>query len=826
MRSDRQRQNDGDWGRLVIRTVWQDLRYAMRTFAKAPGFTAIVVLTLALGIGANTAIFSVVNATLLAPLPYKNPGQLVNLWARSAVFDFPNLGLSAPDIADIRTQTKTFSQVAIYQFATKILTGQKTPQPVGGLNVSAEYFPTLGVQPLYGRVFEPGEMEAGREREIVLDYKFWREQFNGDPRAVGKTITLDRKAYTVIGVMPPEFHFMLGLKYATPLVVSKEDGAMRGAHFMPALARLKPGVTVRQAQAELDTLAARLAKSYPNDDKDWSFRAVSMKSDLVEDSRPLLLVLFGAVGFVLLIACANVGNLFLSRGWARRREMAIRATLGATRDRLIRQLLVESILLALVGGACGLILASWSVDALKTLLPPMQFIGEVGINTGVLWFTLGVAILAGLLFGLAPAFLSSGHDLAVAMKEGGTGIAGASMSRGVRHNSLRKVLVVLEIAMALVLVIGATLALRSFARLLSVNLGYRTDHILTMRLDFPSYEFAKPEEAVSFAQQVLAQMRAVPGVGDAAAAMFAPLGGGRGDSSFHLEGAPESQKLRADFTSVTSGYFHALGIPLLRGRDFGDQDRKNSMPVYIVNQTLARRVFGKANPIGKRLSRGKDAKKNTIWAEIVGEVGDTRDQGAEEAPQPELYMPYEQAAFSSSGISLVMRTKTDPQSVAEGVKQRIWSLEKDQPVTNVKTMDQLVAESDAAPRSQTFLLGAFGALGLLLAVVGIYGVISYSVSQRTHEIGIRMALGAEPRQVLRLILMQGLKLALTGVAIGVVASLVLTRLMASLLFGVSATDPVTFAGVAIVLTIVALAACYVPARRAMRVDPMVALRYE
>ena len=811
-----------------MNTLIQDIRYAARTLAKSPGFTAIAILTLALGIGANTAIFSVVNSTLLAPLTFKNPGRLVNLWASSTIFDFPNLGLSAPDVADIRAQSHSFSQVAMHQYTSKILTGRGSPEPEEGLSVSAEYLSVLGVQPRYGRAFEPGEMEPGRDREIILSYTFWREQFGGDPGgAISKTITLDKQPYTVVGVMPPQFHFIYDLKYATPLALAKKDLEDRSSHFIPAIARLKPGVSARQAQTELDGLGARLSKAYPDADKGWGFRAVSLRSDMNRETRTPLLILLGAVGFVLLIGCANVGNLFLSRGWGRRRELAIRSTLGATRSRLIRQLLVESTLLALAGGACGLLLAWWGVSALKVEAVSVLISSttQVAIDARVLLFTLGASILAGLLFGLAPAFLFSRQDLATAMKEGGGGAqTGASSSR---HNPLRQMLVVTEIALALVLVIGATLALRSFAHLLSTNLGYRTGHILTMRLDFPSYEFKNQTETTAFVQQLLAQTRALPGVDNAAVSMFAPLSGGRGESSFEIEGKPASQKGRADFTSITPGYFDALGIPLLAGRDFNDQDDKNSQqPVYIVNQTLARRIFGKTNPIGKRLSQGKDKNKKTIWAEIVGVVGDTRDQSAGEKPQPELYTPYGQARFSSGGVGLVIHTKTDPQSMASAVKERIWSFEKDQPITNIKTMNQLVAQSDAAPRFQSFLLGAFGALGLLLAVVGIYGVISYSVTQRTHEIGIRMALGAEPSQVMHLILTHGLKLAVTGVVIGIGAALGMTRLMSSLLFGISATDPLTFAGVSVLLLAVAVAACYIPARRAMKVDPMVALRYE
>ena len=808
-------------------TLFQDVRYAIRTLAKSPAFTVIAIVTLALGIGANTAIFSVVNSSLLAPFTFKNPSHLVNLWATSKVFDFPNLGLSAPDLEDIRTQNHSFSQVAMYQFTSKILTGKGAPEPIGGLDVSAEYLPLLGVQPPYGRIFQAGEMEPGQEREIILSYPFWREQFTGNPRdAVGKSITLDKQPYKVIGVMPPDFHFVFYAKYVTPLALAKKDREDRNSHFIPAIARLRPGVTVRQAQTELDGIGSRLAKVYPNDDKDWGFRAVSLRADITGDTRTPLLILFGAVGFVLLIACANVGNLALSRGWARRRELAIRSTLGATRARLIRQLLVESTLLALAGGACGLLLAVWGVDALKTIATTVLFGPQQkpSIDPQVLLFALAVSILAGLLFGLAPAFLFSRHDLSLAMKEGAAGAqTGASSSR---HNPLRQMLVVTEVALALVLVIGATLALRSFARLLSVRMGYRTDHVLTMRLDFPSYEFKNQAEITAFVQQILQQTRALPGVESASASMFAPLSGGRGESTFEIEGAPASEKARANFTGVTSGYFDALGIPMLAGRDFNDQDNKGSHPVYIVNQALARRVFGKTNPIGKRLSQGKDDKTNTIWAEIIGVVGDTRDQSAGEKPQPELYVPYGQAHFTSGGVGLIVHTKTDPQSLAGAIKQRIWSLQKDQPVTNIKTMDQLLAESNATPRFHSFLLGAFGALGLLLAIVGIYGVISYAVTQRTHEIGIRMALGAEPSQVMRLILTHGLKLAAIGVVIGLAAALGLTRLMSSLLFGISATDPLTFIATALLLLTVALLACYIPARRAMKVDPMVALRYE
>ncbi|MGB7023819.1 MAG: ABC transporter permease [Candidatus Acidiferrales bacterium] len=810
-----------------MNTLMHDIRYAIRVLAKVPGFTAIVVLTLALGIGANTAIFSVVNASLLRPLPFHAPGQLVDLWGRSSLFDFPNLGMSLPDIEDIRAQDTVFSALASYKYTDMTETGRSAPQRLSGARVSADFFPLLGMKPLYGSIFTAAEMQPGQDREVILNFSLWQKQFGSDPRAIGKSITLDDKTYTVIGVMPraQQLDFVTGGDFWAPFANSKEEMADRASKGTIAVARLRPGRTVKGAQVELDAIAARLAKTYPDADKNWSFHAVSLESDLLGDARAPLLILLVAVGFVLLIACANVGNLFLSRGWARRRELAIRSTLGATRGRVMRQLLVESLLTALIGGACGLVLAIWGVDALKTLLPTdTPRIKDLSIDQTVLWFTLGASILAGILFGLAPALLASRLNLSAAMKEGGAGaqIGGAST----RHNLLRRLLVVGEVALALILVIGATLALRSFARLRSVNLGFRRERVLTMTINFPAGQFATAEPAIAYVGQILSLTRGISGVEAAAASLYAPLSGTKGESTVHAEATPQNAPPpTAEANRATPNYFRTLGIPLIAGREFTDADTRGAPDVYIVNQAFAEKFFGRASPIGKRIWTNVDKNKKPKWGQIVGEIGNTRDLTTKEAPEPEFFGAFEQMDRTQA-ISLVVRTKAEPFGVVSAIQDRIWSLDKAQPVEDIKSMDQMVARGNAAPRFQTFLLGIFGALGLLLAVVGIYGVISYSVSQRTHEIGIRMALGAEPRQVLGLVLMQGLKLALAGVGIGVVASLALTRLMASLLFGVSATDPVTFAGVAIVLTIVALAACYVPARRAMKVDPMVALRYE
>jgi putative ABC transport system permease protein len=809
-----------------VNSLLQDIRYAIRTLGKSPAFTLIAILTLALGIGANTAIFSVVNTSLLRPLPFPNSQQLVDLWGHSSMFDFPNLGMSLADIADIRAQNKVFLDVAPYDYSSMTFTGSGAPQQLDTAKVSADFFPLLGVKPIHGRIFTAAEMEPGQNREVVLSYQFWQEQFGADPGAVGKSITLDGNPYTIVGIMPAQQHldYVTDEKLFTPLAPTTEQLAARGNHGTIALARLLPGHTVKQAQAELDAIAARLSKTYPEADKNWDFRARSLESDIVGDARLPLLILLGAVGFVLLIACANVGNLFLSRGWARRRELAIRSTLGATRGRLIRQLLVESLLVAVVGGFCGLLFATWGVQGLRDLLPPdTPRVKDLSIDQAVLWFTLGISILAGILFGLAPAILSSRHELNAVIKESGAGAqTGAA---GVRHKLLRQLLVVGEVALALSLVIGATLALRSFARLRSVDLGFRPDHLLTMNINFPAGRFVKPEQFVAYARQIVDLVRSVPDVQDAAASSYTPLSGTKDESTIRTDATPPGTAPTAEENFSTPGYFQTLGIPLLAGRDFTDADGGDAPEVYIVNEAFARKFFGNVNPIGKRLSKNNDAKHNPKWGQIVGEVANFRDQAVREAPVPYFFAPYAQSQ-SSGGISLVVRTKADPLAVVSAVQQRIWSLDKSQPIENITTMDQLVASSNGAPRFQTFLLSVFGALGLLLAVVGIYGVISYSVTQRTHEIGIRMALGAEPRQVLRLVLTQGLRLALIGVAVGVVASLFLTRLMSSLLFGVSATDPLTFIGVALLLVGAALLACYVPARRAMRVDPMVALRYE
>jgi putative ABC transport system permease protein len=535
-----------------------------------------------------------------------------------------------------------------------------------------------------------------------------------------------------------------------------------------------------------------------------------------------LLILLGAVGFVLLIACANVGNLFLSRGWARRRELAIRLALGASRGRIVRQLLAEGFLVALIGGACALLVAVGSVGALRRLLPPgTPRVQDLSIDQTVLWFTLGISILSGILFALAPAALASRQDLSVTAKEGGSQ-AGA----GPQHQFLRQLLVIGEVALAVLLVTGATLAVRSFARILAVNVGFHPDHLLTMNLTFPSGKFTKPGESVPYVRQILELIKAIPGVQESSAAMYAPVSDIKGESTVHTDAMPtDAPAAMTQGNRATPGYFQTLGVSLIAGRDFTDSDAAGQPDVYVVNQVFAEKFFGGANPVGRRIWTNVDANHKPKWGQIVGEIANTRDQGPREAPAPELFAAYDQID-DSAGVALIIRTKADPLATVSAIENRVWSMEKAQPIENIETMDQLMQDSNAEPRFQTFLLSIFGGLGLLLAIVGIYGVISYSVAQRTHEIGIRVTLGANPRDIVRMVLAQGLNLSLIGVVIGAAVSLALTRFMSALLFGVSATDPLTFASVAASLIALSLVACYVPARRAMRVDPMFALRHE
>ncbi|HTC67412.1 MAG TPA: ABC transporter permease [Candidatus Acidoferrum sp.] len=812
------------WRWRPIENFAIDVRYGLRSLRRSPGFTIIVVLTLALGIGANSAIFSAIDAVLLRPLPFPNTSQLADLCARSTLFDFEHLGVSLPDIADIRASSISFSNLSPYQLLSKEMTGDGQPKRIEAADVSEDFFPDLGVKPLLGRSFVSSDMQPG-SRAVILSHALWRDRFGGDPSAIGKTLRLDGETYTVIGVMPDfsSTDFATDCKVWTAFIPTQEQLTSRQNHYFNVLARLNPHTDIAQAQTELDTIASRLATAYPDADKGWSFRATPLRKYLLGDAQKPLLILFCSVGFVLLIACANVSNLFLSRGSARRREFAIRTAIGATRGALLRQLAVESVLVALMGGVCAFFMALWTVRGIRAILPPeLPRIQDIRIDSEVVWFTLGASFLAALLSGFVPALLSSRLDVSVAIKEG---VAGAGSGRG--HNFLRQMLVIGEVALAIVLLIGATLAMQSFARILRVDPGFRPDHLITMRIDFPEFRFAKVEQSIHFVQQVLESSRGIPGVEAASAGIVFPLGDEVAETKFETEqstGDRKSGQRMARNNQVEPDFFRTFGIPLVAGRDFNADDRKEKSPVFIVNEAFARKVFGSLDVVGRRLSALRESDR-PVWGEIIGVAGNVRalDPGAE--AKPEIYEPFAQT-HQAEGVFLVFRTKPEPLAIVAAIEDRLWSLDKDRPVTSIKTIEKQMEENTGAPRSQSVLLGIFGGLGFVLAVVGVYGVMAYVVSQQTREIGIRMALGAAREKVLRMVIVHGLKLTLTGVAIGVGVSLTLTRFMRSQLLGVSTTDPMTFGGVAMLLIAVAVAACFVPAQRAMRVDPMVALRYE
>lgn len=807
--------------------ILQDLRFALRMLAKSPGFAAIAVLTLALGIGANTAIFSVVNTVLLRSLPFPHPSELVYISARSTFFDFPNLGLSLPDIADLRAGVSAFAALATFQDSPKEISGDGNPQRIESTAVSEDFFPLLNIHPLFGRTFTSSDLQPGIH-VAVLSFSLWRERFGGDPAAIGKSITLDGQPNTIIGVMPalPALGFATDSALWTPFRPAAEQLSARDNHAFQVVARLKSRATLAQAQSQLATLSARLASDYPDIDKGWSIHAASLKQSLLGDARTPLTILFCAVGFVLIIACANVSNLFLSRGWARRREFAIRSAIGATRGALLHQLAVECLLLALAGGTCAFFATTWIVQGLRAILPPeIPRLQELRIDSEVACFTLAASLLAALLSGLAPALLSTRQDINVAIKESGAG-AGLHGS-GASHNFLRQFLVVAEVALAVVLLIGATLAVRSFAWLLRQDLGFQPNHLLTLKMDFPKFRFANAQQSIAFTKQVLDSSRAIPGIASASAGLVFPFSDEVAETTLQTETSVNDANLPAQATlmnRVAPDFFRTLRIPLLAGRDFDNADAIDRRGVVIVNETLARKYFGSLDVLGKRLFLRKESGR-PIWDDIVGVVGDVRQASNSDETKPLVYAPLYQMREATS-VYLLARTNTDPMAVVPSLQDRIWSVDKNQPITAIQSLDVRIAQVYASPKSQSLLLGVFGSLGLILSIVGVYGVMSYLVSQQTREIGIRMALGAAPAQILRLVVAHGLKLTLAGVFLGVAGGFVLTRFMRSLLFGISAADPLTFATVAVLLTLVAAAACYIPARRATRVDPIVTLHYE
>ena len=807
-------------GAHFIETLLQDLRFALRILHKSPGFTAVAVLTLALGIGANAAIFSIVETVLLRPLPFKDPGRLVDMTEYRSSGKVDSAGVPFPDYLVWKQQNTVFDETAAYFLVTAsndvVWGGPSSAERERYSTVTNSFFTILGVQPALGYGFSAADEIPGGAKVFLVSDALWRGVLGGDPHAIGKAYVLDGENYTLVGVMPPGFDFPKGCSVWVPTSTLGERGIQdRISHPYHVLGRLGPGVTLRQAQTQIESIQKRLAQTYPNTDADWHVRAQPLLDEIVGNVRTSLFVLVGAVGFILLIACANVVNLMLARASAREKEFAIRAALGAGRVRLIRQNLTEGFIIVGMSLIAAMALAKWglalAVSMTSIQLPRME---SFQLSGPVLAFMAAVAALTTVLVGLAPALQASRQDPQGALRDGQRG--GSSL----HTRRLRDSLVVSEVALALLLLCGAGLMFRSFLQLNRVNPGFQPEHLLTMKIALPSAEYPKLEQTSEYLDRLLERLRTLPGVQAAAAASTLPLSGESDWGTFQIAGnaTPDWTKFStADWRGVSVDYFRSLGIPLLRGREFTPADVKNQSTL-IINEAAAKKFWPGTDPVGQRIVTRDQ--RNPI--EVIGVVGDVRGAGLDAEAKPEIYTRLRGFWYAF----LVLRTNQEPASLISAARTQVAALDKGVPVYQVATMDQLLSNSVAPQRFNLFLLGLFAALALTLAAVGIYGVLSFGVSQRTHEIGIRLALGAHPRDVLRLVVRQGMKLALTGLAIGVVASLALTRLMASLLFEVSATDPATFAAVAILLALVALAACYIPARRAMRTDPMIALRYE
>ncbi|HEV2386543.1 MAG TPA: ABC transporter permease [Candidatus Acidoferrales bacterium] len=811
----------------------QDLRHGLRMLAKAPGFNLAAVLTLALGIGANTAIFSVVDAVVLRPLPFPRSNQLVAVESVDTIHGGIDSSASYPDFFDWRSQNRVFSGMTAFHDTQFTLTGVHQAEHLGGEVVSSNFFSTLGAAPALGRGFLPEEEKPGHHR-VILSHRLWQSDFGADPGIIGRSIMLNGQGYTVVGVMPAEFQFPPETPPVELWATISADAeapagdtpmtAQRGAHWLSVMARLSPGMPLERAQADMGRIAANLAKQYPDSNVDCAGARLEPELErLLGNVTPLLWILFAAVGCVLLIACANVANLLLARALGREKEMAIRAALGASGGRVVRQLLTESVTLSLAGGAVGLLLAAWSISGVLHLAPQdVPRMGQIRIDGAVFLFTLLVAVATGLVFGLAPALHGVKTNLVGTLKESGRGL-----SQGVRQNRMRSVLVVTEMALAVALLACAGLLIRSFARLERVNPGFNARNLLTFRVSLPDARYTN-EQQVAFYDTLRRRLAALPGVRAAGVLWPLPLSHSHIDLTFSVVGHPTARADQpdADIRFAGPGTFRIMGIPLEEGREFTEQDSRNAAPVAVVNQAFVEKFFPGQDPIGQRIV--PDVSDHHVDQvppyEVIGVVGNVKSRNLSDAAPAEFYLPYSQVMIS--GLTTEVRTAVAPQALASAVRGVVASIDPDIPVYDVETMEQYVGAAVAQPRFSMLLLSLFAGLALVLTALGLYGVISYAVAQQTHEFGVRMALGAAPGDVRRQVLMGGARLALAGIVIGLAGALGVTRLLHAMLFGVSASDPATFAAVAAALAAVALAASYLPARRATRVDPVVALRQE
>ncbi len=810
----------------TLEKLWQDVRYGVRMLHKNPGFTAVAVLTLALGIGANSAIFSVVNAVLLRPLPFRDSGRLCLVM--ESLPSFPQLGPSYENYQDFRDQSKSFETIAAEHPQPVTMTGRGDPQRLAAQFVSASLFPLLRVNALEGHTFTEDEDRFGGPQVVLLSYGFWHRSFGGERSIVGKNITIDDVSYTVTGILPPRFQIISPADVYLPFAP--------WAHALPddrnwhpginAIGRLRDGVTIDQARAEMSTIAERLVKQYPIYDTGMGVVVVGLQDRLVQNVRPALLVLLGAVALVLLIACGNIANLLLARAASRHKEIAVRAALGAGHWRMVRQLLTESVLLALVGAAFGLLLARLIMTPLLDLagntIPKM---GNIGLDGGVLGFTLVVALLAGILFGLAPALQMAKVDMRPALSDASRG-----STAGAGRHRMRNILVVTEVALAIMLLVGAGLLIRSFSRLQDVQPGFQPSNLLVVDLPVSPKVYAQSAQRMGFFDQLLERARNLPGVTSAGGALILPVTGSGSAIHFNIQGRPPKTPhdyILVGYRPVTPGYLQTLRVPLLQGRLLNDSDTERNVYVVVVNETMAKQYFPGQSALGKHVQLGALPENQVPWMEIVGIVGDMKQSLASEAPS-EMYVPCRQAdsLIPIFTMSLVMRTARDPDTEVPALRSVVKDLNANQPLVNIRTMQENIATSVSDSHFRTVLLGIFAASALLLSLIGLYGLIAYSVAERTSEIGVRLALGAQRDDILRMVIGQGLKLVLIGVVVGLAGALALSRLLKQFLYGVVPNDPATFVGVALILTAVAVVACWIPARRAMKVDPMVALRYE